>query len=122
MSEAFEGRRARVTARYGRVYPDPIVMQAGDEVRVEREDEEAPDWWWCVHPDGRSGWVPEGYFTRGGSVGVAQRDYSAVELTVEEGEEVALGELVNGWYWVTNAAGERGWVPAAHLELILSHS
>jgi hypothetical protein len=120
MSGAFEvGRRARVTARYERVYPDPIVMQVGDEVRVEREDEEAPGWWWCVHPDGRSGWVPEAYFVRGGSVGVAQRDYSAVELTVEEGEEVALGELVNGWYWVTNAAGERGWVPAANLELRL---
>ncbi|HEX8682867.1 MAG TPA: SH3 domain-containing protein [Ardenticatenaceae bacterium] len=75
-----------------------------------------------VHPDGRSGWVPEGYFARGGSVGVAQRDYLAVELTVEEGEEVALGELGNGWYWVTNEAGERGWVPAAHLELIVHQS
>jgi hypothetical protein len=42
MSEVFEGgRRARVTARYERVYPDPIVIQAGDEIRVEREDEEA---------------------------------------------------------------------------------
>lgn len=114
MNETIQaGQKARVVKRYERVYPNPLVMQAGDEIRVEREDDDG--WWWSVHLDGRSGWVHESLFTRTGTVGAALRDYSAIELTVEEGEEVTLGELLGGWYWVTNTAGESGWVPKEHL-------
>lgn len=108
---------ACVTSPYQRVYDDPIVMQAADEIRVEREDEEGPGWWWCVHPDGRSGWVFETFFERDGPRGVALRDYSALELTVDAGEDLTLHELAGGWYWATNIQGKSGWVPAEKVEL-----
>jgi hypothetical protein len=116
-SNVEHGQKARVTAAYFRAYDDPLVMKAGDTLWVQREDEEGPGWWWCVHPDGRSGWVYDTFFRREETRGIALRDYSALELTVEEGEDLTLGEFAGSWYWATNTRGESGWVPATNVEL-----
>jgi hypothetical protein len=39
------------------------------------------------------------------------RDYTARELTVGPGAEVAAGETMAGWTWVTTTDGRSGWVP-----------
>lgn len=40
-----------------------------------------------------------------------QRDYTATELSVEEGETVTVSFEESGWGWATNESGQSGWVP-----------
>ena len=47
---------------------------------------------------------------------VLQRDYTATELSVEEGETVTVLLMESGWGWATNASGDSGWVPLDHLD------
>jgi hypothetical protein len=47
----------------------------------------------------------------GGRRGFMLRDYTARELTVGPGAEVAAGETMAGWTWVTTTDGRSGWVP-----------
>ena len=47
---------------------------------------------------------------------VLQRDYTATELTVEEGETVTVLLMESGWGWATNESGQSGWVPLTHLQ------
>jgi hypothetical protein len=64
--------------------------------------------------------VPEAFIQHQGDSGIAQRDYESTELTVQVGDELALGELESDWYWCTNRYGCSGWVPAENIELIES--
>ena len=43
-------------------------------------------------------------------------NYSARELGVQPGEEVLVEDARYGWLLVRNAQGERGWIPATHIE------
>lgn len=100
-----------VIESYQRQYPDPIMVAAGDVVLVERRDSEWPGWLWCVHADGKSGWVPETYLVVEGNAARVTRVYSAWELTVAAGEVVRVQYEEAGWAWSTNATGESGWLP-----------
>ncbi len=111
-------RRGRVTHAYTTQYPDPITIHAGETLALGRQDSEWPGWTWCVSPQGKSGWVPEGYIERRGEAGVALRDYTARELTVSPGDRLDLHMLESGWYWATDAAGQSGWVPERDVEVL----
>jgi SH3-like domain-containing protein len=103
---------------YAAQYPDPIHVPAGASVRVERPDEENPSWWWCVADDGRAGWVPGTILDpapKAGATARVQRQYSARELSVTQGEPLVVLEEFVDWLLVRNAAGARGWVPASHI-------
>jgi SH3-like domain-containing protein len=105
----------RVVRDYSAQYPDPITVRAGDRVAVGADDPQFPGWRWCTGPDGRQGWVPEEFLQRTGSVAVMRRDYTARELSVPAGADVAIHDRVAGWLWVTDVNGIQGWIPESCL-------
>jgi SH3-like domain-containing protein len=109
-------RKVRIRSEYRVQYPDPITLVAGAKVRVEGEDDEFPGWKWCRATDDREGWVPAELLSAQGTESIILRDYSARELSVLPGEEVAVEEERRGWLLVRKAHGERGWIPASHAE------
>jgi len=102
-------------------YSDPIIVNAGDRVVLGDKKSPWPGWVWITDSGGKSGWIPEAYIGKSGSVGTGLRDYDATELDVEKGEELVIHEEVAGWYWCTNKAGRSGWVPAKNLVLLEIH-
>jgi len=103
---------------YQAQYLDPIIVHAGDRLALGRRDAEFPGWVWCTDGRGKSGWVPERIIESHGETGLALSDYSAIELSVRAGEQLALGELESGWYWAANQHGQSGWVPERNIEIL----
>ena len=101
----------RVVREYTAQYPDPITVRAGDRVLVGMDDPKFPGWRWCTGPDGRAGWVPAPLLQLAGAEAVMLQDYTARELTVQEGAEVLVEHAINGWAWVTAVDGRSGWIP-----------
>ncbi len=89
----------RVIRSYQSTCPDPIVMKVGDRLQVEDRPTDWDGWLWCLHPSGKSSWVPEVYLNREGDTAIALQDYNANELSVEEGEEMEIFHEATGWYW-----------------------
>ncbi len=119
MAAAFlPNSKARVIQEWQVLYPDPIVLKAGEEVKLGQLDTEWPGWVWCVSEAGKGGWVPEKIIESHDERGRALADYTAAELAVGVGEELTLHNEESGWYWATNEAGQSGWVPASHVELM----
>jgi hypothetical protein len=108
-------RISRVKADYVVTHADPIVLKAGDVITLGPRDTEWPEFIWCTSAEGKSGWVADTVFERHGRIGIASRDYSAVELAVAAGEVVTIVEELGGWSRCTNEQGESGWVPDTHL-------
>ena len=102
---------ARVSADYQAAYPDPLILAAGDSVRVIKRDPEFPGWLWCTDQRGKSAWVPESYLDLRGNSGVLRQNYSSAELTVCAGEQLTLLKFECGWFWACRASGQPGWVP-----------
>ena len=44
-------------------------------------------------------------------------NYNAIELTIRVGELLTVHKAESGFLWVTNQAGQDGWVPSAHVEV-----
>ena len=55
--------------------------------------------------------MPENWVEKDGQYCVLQRDYTATELNVDEGETVTVLLMESGWGWATNESGQSGWVP-----------
>jgi len=70
---------------------------------------------WCTTDAGESRWVPENWVEKEGEQCVLRRDYTATQLSVEEGESVTVEFEESEWGWVTNESGQSGWVPLEHL-------
>lgn len=111
-----EPTQLRVAQAYSALYPYPLTVKAGDILRLGVCDEEYPGWVLATSSDGKSGWCPEEYLDAVGNSGTARRDYTSRELSVSEGERVALVERVAGWGWVAAGPGREGWVPLRHLD------
>jgi uncharacterized protein YgiM (DUF1202 family) len=109
-------RKVRIKLEHRVEYPDPIQVTAGERVTIGREDDEYPGWKWCRAANGREGWIPVELLFRAGVEGTVIRDYSARELAVQPGDEVEIEEARHEWLLVRNARGERGWIPASHIE------
>jgi SH3-like domain-containing protein len=109
-------RQVRILVEHKIEYADPICVTAGERVSVGREDDEFPGWRWCKASDGREGWVPVELLSKQRGEATVLQDYSARELPVHPGEEVVVEEARHDWLLVRNARGERGWIPASHVE------
>lgn len=109
----------RALRRYSIQYADPIRVGAGAVVSVGRRDEEYRHWLWCIAADGRAGWVPETILdsTAPGSATVLEA-YSAVELPLEEGEEVQVLRQFDGFALGRSSGGSTGWFPLTFVEAI----
>lgn len=114
-------RLGQVTRAYQAQYPDPIAVQAGERLEVSAKIDHwngnpAWVWVWCSDPRGKSGWVPQNLIETRSQTAVARDDYSAVELTANVGETLSIEGAESGWLWCANQHGQRGWIPADHMQ------
>lgn len=110
----------RVIEDYRSPYPDPIVFQKGEKVKVGQEFKEDPDWknWiWCEGKNNKKAWVPKQYIDIRGMNGILNREYNAMELSVRVGEKLVVHEIVNGFGMSEKINGMRGWVPLKNMEI-----
>lgn len=108
----------RVIKEYTSEFPDPIKMLKGETLHIEEKETEWKGWLWCIHPNGKAGWVSETFLVRDGDQGTAIQEYDATELTVQPGELLQVFNEIAGWYWCSMENGETGWVPVENLEKI----
>jgi len=106
---------ARVIKDYESAYPDPLVLEEGEEVRVEERPSEWDGWLWAIDHAGKGGWIPESYLDRSEKTATLSRDYDATELSVSEGEILIVIDTEAGWCLCQNSSQERGWVPKENL-------
>ena len=109
----------RVIKNYESPYPDPIVFQKGEKVKVGQEFKQDSDWenWlWCEGSNSKKAWVPKQYIDIAGTTAKFNRDYNAMELSVQVGEELVVYEIVNGFGMSEKINGIRGWVPMRNME------
>jgi hypothetical protein len=108
----------RVIKDYKSPYPDPLVFQRGERVRVGQEFKEDPDWknWiWC-EGNNKKAWVPKQYINIAGKNGIFNKDYNAMELSVHVGEKLLVYGIVNGFGMSKKTNGTRGWVPIKNIQ------
>jgi len=115
--ESMSGIGQRVQVRLGHdvQYANPITVEAGENLRVGRADDDFPGWRWCRAADGRQGWVPVELLSSEEPQATTLKDYSARELQVIPGEEVTVEDARHGWLLVRKANGDCGWIPADRL-------
>ena len=114
------GTVAVAVVDYDRPYPDPIVVSAGDRVLPDHELTKQTDfmgWTWCRGPDGREGWVPDGWIVEDGGDRRMRRDFSALELSVRTGDRLTVEFSESGFVFGRKDDGEAGWLPDAVLQL-----
>ena len=111
------GSRGVVIKAYTAQYADPICFNAGQTVQVERGDPEYPGWFWCRAASGKEGWVHRSFLAACAGTTTSVRAYSARELTVAEGEQSELLELLDGWVCLRLDTGEEGWIPESYFRL-----
>lgn len=111
-------RRARVVAAHRAPDRTPIRVATGDRVTLGDRDTEWPEFVWTALASGLGGWVPSALFDRDRGEANVLQDYDTRELDADPGELLALHSELAGWWWVTNADGASGWVPARSLEFI----
>lgn len=114
------------TERYGVIkdykspYPDPIVFQKGEKVKVGQEfkgDPEWKNWIWCEGKNNKKAWVPKQYIVIDGMNGTFNKEYNAMEISVKVGERLVVYEIVNGFGMSEKTNGTRGWVPMKNIEI-----
>lgn len=114
-------KRYLVIQDYTSEYPNPITFAKGAPLVVGKRYEGPEgwdDWFFCRTPGQESGWVPAQVIEIiSGDTAQAREDYTARELTVQKGEQLLGGRVLNGWAWCENpASSESGWVPLANLQ------
>lgn len=115
-----ELRHYRVIKDYKSPYPDPIVFQKGEKVKVGQEFKEDPDWrnWiWCEGKNNKKAWAPKQYVDIDGTNGIFNKDYNAMESSVQIGEKLVVYEIVNGFGMSEKTNGARGWVPMKNMQI-----
>ena len=119
LSKIMARRWYTVIQEYNTPYPDSIFFRRGEIVEIGEEFAEDPDWedWvWCKGENDNQGWTPKQFLEIEGDRGVFKRAYDARELSLQEGEALFIGEVVNGFGMAERVNGERGWAPMNHLE------
>jgi hypothetical protein len=107
----------RVVRDYESPYPNSMSFLKGELVEVGQEFKDDPDWenWvWC-EGNNKKAWVPKQYIKILGANGIFERDYDALELSVQVGEKLVIHEIVNGFGLSEKPDGAKGWVPMRNL-------
>jgi len=110
--------RAKVIRSYKSAYPNPLIINAGQNLRIEKRESEWPGWTWCLDNNGKAGWVPSAYLSINGLTAKALVEYNANELTVETGDELEFIKEESGWAWCQDRNNNLGWVPISCIEKI----
>ena len=106
-----------VTKAYTSQYPEPICLEAGEVVQVEREDPEYPGWFWYRAPSGKEGWVHRSFLAASARATTSVHAYSAKDLTAAGGERGTLIHSLDGWVYIRLDSGREGWIPQSHIHL-----
>ena len=94
-----------------------LSVQEGDVIGVGHRNQQYPEMRWCTPESGHSGWMAESYFEyTSPTEAVVKKAYDAAQLTVIEGEELAVLDVVGEWLLCRNDRGIQGWVPRRILE------
>ena len=102
----------RVVRDYESPYPNSMSFLKGELVKVGQEFKDDPDWenWaWC-EGNNKKAWVPKQYIKILGTNGILERDYDAMELSVQVGEKLIVHEIVNGFGLSEKPDRAKGWV------------
>lgn len=110
-------KTCKVIKSYASAYPDPIKVKKGETLKIGKKESDWSGWTWCTDQNGKSGWLPDSYIKKDGSICTVLCDYEATELTVNIGESLVVEKEESGWFWCRNKEGLRGWVPSENVRL-----
>lgn len=102
---------------YTAQYINPITLFPRDEVTLGQEETEEKwkGWIWATH-GGQAGWIPlQIIANRVENKARITAAYTARELSVSVGDQVAVSHTLNGWLWADFGAVS-GWIPAECVE------
>ncbi|MEM9670740.1 MAG: SH3 domain-containing protein [Pseudomonadota bacterium] len=110
--------RYRVVAEWKAAYEDPITLKASEVVLLDGETDnwEGHLWVWAQNSNGKEGWIPDTLIETVNGRHYAKEEFSAVELTCNEGEILFGLRETHGWILCRSRMGSEGWVPARNLE------
>jgi hypothetical protein len=114
-----KSRKYKVIEAYRSPYPESIVFDKGEEVKVGEKYEEDPDWkdwYWCEATGGKEAWIPKQYIDVHGKEGTLNTHYDAKELSLHADEIVTVYEIVNGFAIAENSNGETAWAPLRNMK------
>ncbi len=112
-----KSNRVRVIESRPRDHVRNLSVQEGDVIGVGHRNQQYPEMRWCTPESGYSGWMAESYFEyTSPTEAVVKKAYDAAQLTVFEGEELAVLDVVGEWLLCRNDRGIQGWVPRRILE------
>jgi len=114
-------RTARVIKKHTTEFTVPLIMKKDDIIEGEKRKTEWDGWLWCKNDTDMFGWVPEPYLKKlpEDRKYIALRDYNAIELSVDVGQELVIFYEASSWAWVRTPDDEEGWVPLENLENVL---
>jgi len=107
------GIRLVVVETWQPAYRRPLILRAGDRIKVGQHDTEWTSYRWCTDEAGTGGWVPHDYLVMedDGITATTTVDYSTVELSVEADSLVTGFQAAGDWTWCVSDDGAEGWVP-----------
>jgi hypothetical protein len=105
-------KKTRVIESRPRDHVRNLSVHVGDVIGVGHRNQQYPEMRWCTPEHGYSGWMAESYFDyTSDTEAVVTKDYDASQLTVIEGEELEVLDIVGEWWLCRNDRGIQGWVP-----------
>lgn len=108
-----------VIKHYKQPYENPISVAANDRVTPDfGKTTDMAGWVWCSADDGRSGWTPRNWLVHDSGRWKIDRDFDAIELTVEPDEVLNAVLEESGFFWVTRHDGSAGWIPCEHVSVL----
>ena len=110
--------RCRVIKNYTSAFPEPLILEKGEKLRIENKKSEWAGWSWCITEKGDKGWIPENYLKICNNNAELLEDYNATELSAVKGQIFQVEKEECGWVWVTSENGEYGWIPQDNIEII----
>jgi hypothetical protein len=116
-----EVHKVRVIESRPRDHVRNLSVEEGDVIGVGHRNQQYPEMHWCTHEGGLSGWMAESYFEYSSlTEAVVTTAYDAAQLTVLEGEDLGVVDMVGDWWLCRNERGIQGWVPRRILEDLMS--
>ena len=109
--------RVRVIESRPRDHVRNLSVREGEVIGVGHRNQQYPEMRWCTPENGYSGWMAESYFEyTSPTEAVVTRAYDASQLTVVEGEELDVLDVVGEWWLCRSDSDIQGWVPRRILE------
>jgi hypothetical protein len=117
----FKNKKVRVIKKHNASYDKAIDVKTGDSLKIDYEKSktyEPPGWLWCIDQSGLGSWVPKVFIDVMDDRATLVRDYNAIELNVNENDELTVLNEAAGWYWCRTEDNKFGWVPVENVVFV----